>query len=93
MTNAQQNNTNQKLEALRKRKEALLSRLNARIAEAERLEDHKQRREDTRIKILVGAAFLFCASDPGIRAEIKAVLQRGITAARDRHFLAERGWL
>jgi hypothetical protein len=84
----------EKLEALRKRKEEILERLNARIAEAQRLSDHRQRKEDIRLKILIGAAFLSDSDrHPETRTEIKAILQRAIFAERDKQFLASMGWL
>jgi hypothetical protein len=82
--------TTAKLEALRKKQ----AQLEAQIAEAERVEKAKARKEDTRLKVLIGAAFL---ADVGIhpetRAGVQAVLDRAITAGRDRDFLVEKGWL
>jgi hypothetical protein len=82
--------TNATLETLRKRH----AQLAARIAEAEASQKARVRKEDTRLKVLVGAAILADISlHPEARAGIKAVLQRAITAARDREFLKAKGWL
>jgi len=79
-----------KLEQLRK-KEALLK---AQIAAAESAMSAKARKEDTRLKVLIGAAYLNDVEvHPETRTGVKAVLQRGITAERDQNFLKEKGWL
>ena len=70
------------------------SQLAAQIAQAERTHKAKSRKEDTRLKVLVGAAILAdVALHPETRAGVQAVLQRGITAPRDREFLTAKGWL
>lgn len=82
--------TNTKLEALRKRQ----AQLAAQIAQAERTEKAKSRKEDTRLKVLVGAGILAdIALHPETRAGVQAVLDRAITAERDREFLKVKGWL
>jgi hypothetical protein len=81
---------NNKLETLQKQRE----RLQARIAEEEGKLKSKTRKEDTRLKILVGAAFLNDVEHhPETRASVLAVLERGITIDRDREFLKAKGWL
>jgi len=81
---------NNKLELLEKQRE----RIQARIAEEEAKLKSKTRKEDTRLKILVGAAFINDAEHhPETRASVSAVLERGITIDRDREFLKAKGWL
>lgn len=81
---------NGKLEALRKRKE----QLQAQIAEQEAKEKAKARKEDTRLKVIVGAAILADVNlHPETRAGVVAVLEKAITAPRDREFLQSKGWL
>ena len=82
--------TNPKLEALRKKRE----RIAAQIVAAEAKEKAKARKEDTRLKILVGAAIMADVSlYPETRAGVQAVLKRAITADRDVEFLKAKGWL
>jgi hypothetical protein len=81
---------NKKLETLQKQRE----QIQARIAEVEAKLKSKSRKEDTRLKILVGAAFLNDVEHhPETRAGVLAVLERGITIDRDREFLKTKGWL
>ena len=84
------NGSSSKLEALRKRQE----RINAQIAAEEAREKAQARKDDTRLKVLVGAAFLADAAvHEETRAGVRAVLEKGITAPRDREFLKAKGWL
>lgn len=79
-----------KLDVLRQKKE----RLEAQLAAEEAKEKSRARKEDTRLKVLVGAAILADVQlKPETRAGLKAVLERAITATRDRDFLKEKGWL
>jgi hypothetical protein len=79
-----------KLEALRKRE----ATIKAQIAQLEASAKAIQRKEDTRLKVLVGAAILADIElHPETRAGVEAVLKRGIVAPRDREFLAAKGWL
>jgi hypothetical protein len=79
-----------KLEALRKRQREIA----ARIAAVESSQKARARKEDTRLKVLVGAAILAdVARNPETRAGVEAVLQRAITAERDREFLKLKNWL
>ena len=68
----------EQLETRQKQDKALLARLKARQAQAER-------KLDTRRKILVGAVVLRKAqSDPAIAAQLTRWLEEGLTASRDR---------
>jgi hypothetical protein len=79
-----------KLDQLRKKADEL----KARIAAAESAVNAKARKEDTRQKVLIGAAFLNDVEvHPETRAGVKVVLRRAITAERDINFLKEKGWL
>jgi hypothetical protein len=78
-----------KLAMLRKR----AAELKARITQAEAQEKTKARKEETLEKVLIGAAFLAdIKQHPETRAGVAAVLQRAITAERDREFLKAKGW-
>jgi hypothetical protein len=78
------------LEALRQR----AAKLKAQMATLEAKEKAKARTEDTRLKVLIGAAFLADVEQhEETRAGVKAVLERAITAPRDREFLKLKGWL
>jgi muramidase (phage lysozyme) len=79
-----------KVETLRQRKAAL----EAKIAAIEAAEKARQRKEDTRLKVLVGAGILADISKhPEARVAIETVLRRAITAERDREFLKSKGWI
>jgi hypothetical protein len=83
-------NKTAQLDALKKR----LEKTKAAIMAIENRHKEQARREDTRLKVLVGAAFLADAEQhQETRAALKAVLERAITAPRDRDFLKEKGWL
>ena len=82
--------TSSKLETLRKRRQ----QIEAQIERAESAYKTRLRKEDTRLKVLVGAALLAdVAVHPETRAGVQAVLKRAITAPRDRDFLSAKGWL
>jgi len=82
--------TTGKLEALRKREASI----KAQIAQLEASAKARQRKEDTRLKVLVGAAILAdVALHPETRAGVEAILKRAIVAPRDREFLKAKGWL
>jgi septal ring factor EnvC (AmiA/AmiB activator) len=82
--------TTGKLETLRQRAD----KLKAQIAQLEAAESARKRKEDTRLKVLVGAATLADVElHPETRAGVEAVLKRGIVAPRDREFLKAKGWL
>lgn len=82
--------TSLKLDALRKRRQQIA----AQIAAAEAKERLKDRKDDTRLKVLIGAAMIADTSlHPETRAGVEAVLRRAITANRDVEFLKAKGWL
>lgn len=75
-----------KLEKLRQRRE----KLNAEIARAEKAERDRQRAQDTRRKIVLGAALLSeLEQDPALRAQVRGILSRRLTQERDRALLAD----
>lgn len=79
-------------EALRKKKEASLARFNARIAQAQRIEDHRERREETRYKIILGGCLL---ADIEANPEIGVLLEESLKRTandRDAEFLRSKGW-
>jgi hypothetical protein len=87
-------NVNPRLAALRKR----AAQLTARIELEEAKDRGRARKEDTRLKVLIGAAFLAdVAVSPegrqGRKAHVCDVLKRAIPAPRDREFLKTKGWL
>lgn len=80
-------NTSARIAALRARE----AQLQARISRLENQEKKQARKDDTRLKILVGAAVLAdSARHSETMALLRAVLARGITADRDREFLKAR---
>jgi hypothetical protein len=82
-------NSNPKIEALKKRQAEIL----ARIEQVQAMENAKRRKEDTRLKILIGAALLADTTlHPETRAGVLAVLRRAITAPRDVQFLQSKDW-
>ena len=81
-----------KSETLRERREKFLSRLNAQIAEADRKESSRQRKDDTRRKIIIGACVLAdYPTHPEVNRMIADALKRN-ALPRDLQFLEERGW-
>ena len=86
---------------MKDRKGSLLERkqqLEARIAELERRDHEQARKDDTRFKILLGAALLSdAANDNNKQAYICSVLGQCIRVPRDHEFvhavLQKRGWL
>jgi len=68
------------------------ARIKAQIAAIEARQASRNRKDETRTKVLVGAAML---ADSALHEEtrngMRAVLARAITAPRDRDFLRSRG--
>jgi hypothetical protein len=80
----------EKLEALKKKQ----GQLKAQIAALEAKEKANQRKEDTRLKIIIGAALMADAAlHPDTAAFLASVLRRAVTADRDRALLQNKGWL
>jgi hypothetical protein len=83
---------NEKVETLRQRKAAI----EARIAAIEAKENAQRRREETRLRVLIGAAVLADSSRHGeTLATVKAIVQRAFAtgADRDRLFLKSKDWI
>ena len=79
-----------KLTALRERQ----TRLQAKIDQLEIKQKKQDRKDDTRLKILVGAAMMADAAiHPQTQEYLRKVLARGITTPRDQEFLAAKNWL
>lgn len=80
----------QKLDALRKKQDAL----RARIAKIEAREKEAAHKEDIRLKVLVGTAVLANVNlHPEARASLVALLEAAVGASRDRAFLKSKNWL
>lgn len=80
----------ERLEDLKKRE----SELKAKIATIEARKATEARKEDNRLKVLVGAALLADAKiHPDTVFFLRSVLPRAVTAPRDRDFLQAKGWL
>lgn len=81
---------NPKLEAAKKR----LEQAKAQLAQIEAKEAAKRRKEDTRVKVIVGAGIIAdTEKNPETRAGVVAVLERAIVNPKDREFLKSKGWL
>jgi hypothetical protein len=79
-----------KLETLREKQQKLA----AQIAEIESAQKAQSRKDETREKVIVGAAILANIKlHPETRAGVVEILEKAITAQRDREFLTARGWL
>jgi len=79
-----------KLEALRKKQDAI----RAKIAKLEAKAKAAAQKEDTRLKVIVGAAILANVSlNPETRPQVVAVLEKAVAARRDRAFLKGKNWL
>ena len=77
--------------------ETLLQRrakLEKQIATLEARRKAQERKDDTRLKVLIGAALLAESKiNPKITAFVQEVLKKAITAERDRDFLIKKEWL
>jgi septal ring factor EnvC (AmiA/AmiB activator) len=81
---------NQRLQTLKQRAEALQQQ----IARIEAADKAKARKEDTRLKVIVGAAVIANSElHPETRGAVVEVLRKAVTAPRDREFLKSKGWL
>ena len=80
----------ERLADLKKQEQAL----KAKIATLEARKATEARKEENRLKVLVGAALLADAKiHPDTAALIRSVLPRAVLAVRDREFLQAKGWL
>lgn len=80
----------ERLEDLKKRE----AELKAKISTLEARKAADARKEDTRLKVLIGAALLADAKiHPDTVFFLRSVLPRAVTASRDRDFLQAKGWL
>jgi len=79
-----------KLELLKRKRD----QLQACIAEIEAKSKAQARKEETRLKVIAGAA---CLADAVIRDEtkgmVRVILDRAVKAPRDRDFLKSKEWL
>lgn len=79
-----------RVETLRKKKEQIEKKL----ADLEARERAKVRKEETRLKVLIGGGILADAKvHPEIVDLIFEILDRSTPAKRDRDFLEAKGWL
>ena len=87
-----------KLAELKRKQEIIANQ----IKELEAKENAKKRKEETRLKVLVGAAMLSdidhtAKENPGAadkqKKELKTILNRAIQIKTDREFLQAKGWL
>lgn len=81
----------------KKRLESLIERkakIEQQIAALKARETAQERKDTTRLKILIGAAILADMKiNPDIASLVNRVLQRAITEKRDIDFLQTKGWL
>lgn len=80
----------EKIEALKLKKDKIEKQLSA----LEAREKAKARKEETRLKVLIGAGIMADAKlHPEIVATVQKILTRATTAKRDKDFLKGKGWL
>lgn len=78
-----------RIESLKKQQ----AEIKEKIARLEAQRSAQARKEDTRLKVLVGAAILADAKvNPATPRIILEILERAVTTERDRKFLEEKGW-
>ena len=79
-----------RIETLKQRK----AKIEKQLAALEAKEKAKARKEDTRLKVVIGAGLLADAKiHPEILRAVQKILDRAITAKRDRELLQAKGWL
>lgn len=82
--------TKEKMEELKRRK----AQLDQQIAALKAREMAQVKKEDTRLKVLIGAAMLADSKiNPQTGVFVQEVLQRAITEKHDRKFLKSKDWL
>jgi predicted phage tail protein len=80
----------ERLEILRQKK----AQLEAQIATVESRARIRTRKDDTHLKIIIGAALLaHSAIHPEMRQSMVSMLNKAVTAPRDREFLTRMGML
>ena len=80
----------ERIESLKKQQDEI----KAKIAKLQARQSVQERKEDTRLKVLVGAAFLADAkANPSTSGVIRSILRRAVTTPRDKEFLAAKGWM
>ncbi len=71
-----------------------MTQLKHQLADIRARDSAKRRKEDTRLKVIVGAALLADALRHEETADcVRKVVSRAVTAPRDREFLANKGIL
>lgn len=79
-----------KIDRLKAKKEEIEKQL----AKLQAAENAKARKEETRLKVLIGGGIVADAKiHPEVIELIQEILGRATTATRDREFLKERGWI
>jgi len=82
--------TQERIESLKQRKE----KIEQALANLEAREKAKQRKEETRLKILIGGAILSDAKDhPEIIDIVQEIVTRAVSSERDKELLARCGWM
>ncbi len=82
--------TKDKMEELKQKK----AKLEQQIATLKAREAAQARKDDTRLKVLIGAAMLSDSKiNPQTDAFVREVVHRAITEKRDREFLKSKNWL
>ncbi len=70
------------------------AKLKAKIDALSARQKEQARKDDTRLKVLIGAAVLADAkANPQTGLFLKAILRRAVTAPRDKEFLQDKGWM
>lgn len=79
-----------RIEALREQKEQIEKRL----AALEAKKKAQERKDETRLKIVIGAGVMADAKKhPEVMELVQEILTRATTAKRDRDFLEANGWI
>lgn len=80
----------ERIESLKKQQDEI----KAKIAKLEAQRSTQERKDDTRLKVLIGAALLADAkANSSTSGVIRSILRRAVTTPRDKEFLAAKGWM
>ena len=80
----------ERIESLKKQQDEI----KAKIAKLQAQRSTQERKDDTRLKVLIGGAMLADAkANPSTSGVIRSTLRRAVTAPRDKEFLAAKGWM